>query len=129
MRDNFWAAAKATTSTKFREVMGAIRDISKPAYDWLEQLDPRQSAIHAMDPACKSEHITSNFVESFNAWVGEARFMAPISLLEHIRMKFTKLVYTRSVISQDWTRLLPPRVFMRLRGLSQRARFCKVQRC
>lgn len=37
-----------------------------------------------MDPFGKIEHITSNFMESFNGWLDQLRFMPPVKLLDKL---------------------------------------------
>ena len=52
------------------------------AYEWLNLIEVRSWAFHAMDKNVKCEHITSNFVESFNAWIDEERYvMGTVSFL------------------------------------------------
>ena len=57
--------------------MEKIRLDSEKAYQYLTQIDVRYWSLHAMDYRVKVKHITSNFVESFNAWIGEERYKPP----------------------------------------------------
>ncbi|KAL5581402.1 hypothetical protein UlMin_013844 [Ulmus minor] len=114
LRDLFWEAAKATTVAKFTQVMLSIRARNRAAAEWLELIEPKHWSFHAMDPNAKMEHITSNFVESFNAVVGATRYKPPVSLLETIRIKVMDLIYTRKVICERWTKTLPPRVSLKV---------------
>ena len=74
------------------------------------------------------EHITNNFVESFNAWIGEERYKPPISMLEHIRTKIMDLLFSRGPLTQNWTQHLPPDVLGRLKSLTRVSRHCEVIR-
>ena len=53
--------------------MHKIRGENVEVFEWLNVLDTRILAFHAIDTNSKCEHITSNFVESFNAWIDEER--------------------------------------------------------
>ena len=76
-----------------------IKKENQSAWEYLSLLEARNWAFHAMDPRVKCDHITSNFVESFNAWVGKERFKPPITMLEHIRSKIMALIFTRQQIT------------------------------
>ena len=91
--------------------MMRIRARKKDAFDWLELIELSHWSFHAMDPNVKMNHITSNFVESFNAVVRAARYKPPITLLEMIIMKIMDVIYTRKLICERWSKILPPRVF------------------
>ncbi|KAL5575748.1 hypothetical protein UlMin_017447 [Ulmus minor] len=95
LKDMFWEAANATNVYEFRLAMDKIRAENEAAYGWLTQLETRSWALHAMDSRVKCEHITSNFVESWNAWIGEERYKPPITMLENIRSKIMDLIYNR----------------------------------
>ena len=127
LRDLFWEAAKATTVAKFTQVMLTIRARNRAATEWLDLIEPKHWSFHAMDPNAKMEHITSNFVESFNAVVGAARYKPPISLLETIRIKVMDLIYTRKVICERWTKTLPPRVSLKVQKLEKLSRHAAVR--
>ncbi|KAL5564297.1 hypothetical protein UlMin_027461 [Ulmus minor] len=71
--DLFWEAAKAPNVQEFLTAMNKIRLENRTAFDWLTMLDSRSWAFHAMEVNVKCEHVTSNFVESFNAWIDEER--------------------------------------------------------
>ena len=71
--DLFWEAAKAPNVQEFLTAMNKIRLENRAAFDWLTMLDSRSWAFHAMEVNVKCEHVTSNFVESFNAWINEER--------------------------------------------------------
>ncbi|KAL5541808.1 hypothetical protein UlMin_009518 [Ulmus minor] len=92
LRDLFWEAAKAPNVYEFQLAIRKIKAESVDVFNWLDQLEVKTWAFHAMDPRVKCDHVTSNFVESFNAWVGKDRFKPPITLLESIRSKIMNLI-------------------------------------
>ena len=102
--DLSWDISKATTTSKFRQVMLNIRAKKRDAFDWLERIDATQWLFHAMDPKIKMEHITSYFVESFNVVVEAAMYKPSITLLETIRIKIMDIIYTRKMIFERWTK-------------------------
>ncbi|KAL7255743.1 hypothetical protein ACSBR1_009800 [Camellia fascicularis] len=70
LRGSFWAAARAYTQKDYNIAMRQIEEVSRPAYKWLNDLKPEVWARLTFDPRVKSDHITSNMVESFNNWIG-----------------------------------------------------------
>ena len=84
---------------EFQVAMNKIKNKSIEAYEWLDRLEVRTWAFQAMDPRVKCDHVTFNFVESFNSWVGEDRYKPPITILESIMSKIMNLIYTRQQIA------------------------------
>ena len=108
--------------------MRKIKVESVDAFNWLDQLEVKSWASHAMDPRVKCDHVTSNFVESFNAWMREDRFKLPITLLGSIRSKIMNLIYTRQQIAGRWNQYLTPNVSIRIRKLTTLSRHAEVRR-
>ena len=55
--------------------MNKIREESADAFEWLNLMEVTSWAFHVMDKNVKCEHIISNFVESFNAWIDEEMYV------------------------------------------------------
>ena len=125
----FWEAAKAPNVYEFQAAMKKIQTESKDAFEWLDQLEVRSWAFHAMDPRVKCDHVTSNFVESFNAWVGEDRYKPPITMLETIRSKILNLIYNRQQKAARWNQHLTPGVYAKVKHLIRVSRHAEVRRC
>ena len=98
------------------------------AFNLLDQLEVKTWAFHAMDQRVKCDHVTSNCIESFNAWVGKGRFKLPITLLESIRSKIMNLIYTRQQIAGRWNQYLTLDVSARIRNLTRLSRHVEVRR-
>lgn len=81
LRQIFWEAAKAGTEETFKKALSKIKDKNKAAYDYLAVLEPKTWSFYAMEPSAKVEHVTSNFVESFNKWIDELRYISLLSCL------------------------------------------------
>ncbi|KAK4360584.1 hypothetical protein RND71_019536 [Anisodus tanguticus] len=90
LRELFWTAVKAYNEQDFWQVMNEMKEISKPAYNWL-LYDCKESleswARYKFEEHVKNEHVTNNMTESFNDFVVEAREMLVLTLLEWIRRK------------------------------------------
>ena len=72
--------------------MSKIRVESGEAYKWLNLMEARTWAFHAMDKNAKCEHITSNFVESFNAWIDEERYVINLVYLSFYHCTIIKIM-------------------------------------
>ena len=75
--------------------MHKIKDDNVAVWQYFDVLEPMNWAFHVVDPRVKCDQITSNLVESFNAWIGEDRFKPPITMLEHIKTKIMDIIFTR----------------------------------
>ena len=128
LRELFWDAARAPNVHAFEHAMQKIRSTHVQAHAYLQLLEPASWAFHAMDSRVKCEHITSNFVESFNAWIADERSKPPISMLELVRTKIMELIYTRAQIASRWTKSITPDVLGRIKLLNRVARHARVLR-
>ena len=108
--------------------MEKLRAESQEAFHYLSHIDVRSWSLHAKDFRVKVEHITSNFIESFNAWIGEERYKPPITMLKHILTKIMDLLFSKNQIAQNWPQLLPLDALGRLKSLTRVSRHCEVIR-
>uniref|UniRef100_A0A803Q0P6 MULE transposase domain-containing protein n=1 Tax=Cannabis sativa TaxID=3483 RepID=A0A803Q0P6_CANSA len=81
--------------------------------DWLSDIDFKHWTMSKFDPNVKVEHLTNNFIESFNDWIEDHRYKAPIELLEGIRMQQTAMMYARKVTADRWEHKLTPKVHLK----------------
>ena len=65
--------------------MRTINDGKAP--DWLLSILLHQWARHAFNDDAKSDDITNNMTESFNAWLGKVRGLPIFRILDAIRQK------------------------------------------
>lgn len=70
-----------------------------------------------MEATCDGEHITSNFVQSFNVWMEKFRFMPLVKMLEKLRVKLMESIWVRKVITERWSHPLTPKVCYRIKKL------------
>ena len=128
LKEPFWEAAKAPNPFEFEATMRKIKDANVATWQYLALLKPKNGALHVMDPRVKCDHITSNFVESFNAWIREDRFKPPITMLEHIRSKIMEMIFTKNQIASKWDQQLNPDVYGKMKILERVSRHAEVIR-
>ncbi|KAF4384814.1 hypothetical protein G4B88_000210 [Cannabis sativa] len=84
----FWAAAETTNFDNFKHIMDRIKAFNKEAHEWLSNIDFNHWCMSKFDTNVKVEHLTNNFVESFNDWIDEHRYKPPIELLDaHLKVQ------------------------------------------
>lgn len=74
----------------------------------------------------KSEHVTSNMVESFNNWIGNVRGKPILTLLENIRLKLMNKLHKRFEEAASWQSLVTPNITKKLEEVVLQSRLCKV---
>ena len=126
LRQIFWEAAKTGTEEIFKKVLSKSKDKNKAAYDYSAVLEPKTWSFYAMEPSAKVEHVTSNFVESFNKLIDELRYMPLIKLLDHLRGRLMKVIWIRKVTAERWSNPLTPKVCYRIGKLEKNARYALV---
>ena len=126
LRNLFWDASGATNEAHFNRAMNMIREVNPDAHRWLTELDVHTWSLHAMDPSVKCEHITSNFVESFNAWLHDCKMKPYLSLFEHIRSQLMDMYYTRKAIAERCKTILTPEVISRISGIEKLSKHAEV---
>ncbi|XP_028093387.1 uncharacterized protein LOC114293509 isoform X2 [Camellia sinensis] len=126
LRGSFWAAARAYTQKDYNTAMRQIEEVSRPAYKWLNDLKPEVWARHTFDPRVKSDHITSNMVESFNNWIRNIRGKPVIIILESIRTKLMGKLHKRFEKAATWENLVTPTIRKKLDELVFKSRMCKI---
>ena len=129
LKDLFCEATRAPNASEFEVAMRKLKDENLTTWQYLTVLEPRNGAFHAMDPRVKCDHITSNFVENFNSWVGEDRFKPRITMLEHIRSMIMVLIFTRQQIASIWDHVLPLDVYGKIKLFERKSRHVEVIRC
>ncbi|KAF4386504.1 hypothetical protein G4B88_006760 [Cannabis sativa] len=120
--------AETRNFDNFKHIMEKIKEFNTEAHEWLSNIDFGHWTISKFDTEVKVEHITNNFVESFNDWIDDHRYKPPIELLEGIRMQHTSMMYARKVTAERWDFKLTPKVHHKIQELLKRARHARVTR-
>ncbi|XP_062101916.1 uncharacterized protein LOC133809265 [Humulus lupulus] len=124
----FWAAAETANFENFKRIMERIKEFNLEAHVWLSNIDFKHWTMSKFDPNVKVEHLTNNFVESFNDWIEDHRYKAPIELLEGIRIQQTTMMDARNATVDRWEHKLTPKVHVKVQELHKRERFALVTR-
>ncbi|XP_062100231.1 uncharacterized protein LOC133806114 [Humulus lupulus] len=124
----FSAAAETANFENFKRIMERIKEFNHEAHVWLRNIDFKHWTMSKFDPNVKVEHLTNNFIESFNDWIEDHRYKAPIELLEGIRMQQTTMMDARKATTDRWEHKLTPKFHVKVQELHKRARFALVTR-
>jgi hypothetical protein len=84
-KDELWATTRATNAMVFEHHMKVIEMMDDGAYKYLSDVPPSSWSRHALFTRSKSDMILINLVETFNAWVKDARDKPLLTMLEMIR--------------------------------------------
>ncbi|XP_028086309.1 uncharacterized protein LOC114287232 [Camellia sinensis] len=106
--------------------MGQMLELSSEAHSWLSKFPVEIWARHTFDHRVKSEHVTSNMVESFNNWIGTVRGKPILTLLENIRLKLMNKLHKRFEEAASWQSLVTPNIKKKLEDVVLQSRLCKV---
>ncbi|KAL3527811.1 hypothetical protein ACH5RR_012467 [Cinchona calisaya] len=102
LRNYFWQVAKSFNEIGYNHAMESIKAINIEAWRYLMKIPKTNWARHAFGEAVKCGHVTNNFTESFNAWVGDLRGKPILTLVEGLRRKFMKNMHKRRENSDDY---------------------------
>ena len=106
--------------------MERIKDINLDAWRYLANIHKFTWAGHAFSVEIKCDHVTNNFIESFNAWVGELRGKNILSLADGLRKKFMKKLHKRYQKVRRWTSTITPHVIAKLKEITAQSRRCEL---
>ncbi|KAH7860159.1 hypothetical protein Vadar_010052 [Vaccinium darrowii] len=126
MRKQFWKAARAYCRRDFNMAMDIIKEYSVDAHEYLSKLEPHEWSKHAFDDRVKSDHITNNFAESFNNWIGKLRNKPILTLLEGIRSKIMCRMQKRYQKALEWNTMATQNINKLMTDLTYASRTCKV---
>nr|XP_027103008.1 uncharacterized protein LOC113724288 [Coffea arabica] len=75
----------------------------------------------------KCDHVTNNFTESFNAWIGDLRGQPILTLVEGLRKKFMKKLHKRYQKACTWTSAILKNIIEKLKKVAIHSRRCSLQ--
>ena len=90
-----WQAAKGYDALGYNEAITSIKDMNVEAWRYLSKIPDACWTRHAYSTEMKCDHVTNNFTESFNAWVGDLRAKPILILADGLRKKFMKKLHKR----------------------------------
>ncbi|XP_062113269.1 uncharacterized protein LOC133824408 [Humulus lupulus] len=128
LRGMFWAAVKTTNLDNFKHIMVMIKQFNIEAHEWLSNIDFGHWTLSKFDTRAKVEHLTNNFVESFNDWIEEHRYKPPIELLEGLRIQHAEMLCTWKEVAERLEQKLTPSVHLKVNELLKKGQLAHVTR-
>ena len=110
LKQFFWRCTKLTTMPEFERHMANLKGFNIKAWEYLSNIPPKQWSRAAFDTISKSQVITNNMCEQFNAKIVAARGEPIISMLEEIRIYIMKKITTQRSLLERIRGPLCPRV-------------------
>ncbi|XP_027184198.1 uncharacterized protein LOC113782506 [Coffea eugenioides] len=126
LRSFFLKAAKSYDVVGYNEAMASIKDINREAWKYLDKIPRSSCCRHVFSPQLKCDHVTNNFIESFNNWVGDLRGKPILTLVDGLRRKFMKNLHKRYQKGCTLTANITPRIAEKLTEISQASRKCEM---
>ncbi|XP_027184204.1 uncharacterized protein LOC113782512 [Coffea eugenioides] len=118
LRSFFWKTAKSYDVVGYNEAIASIKGINREAWKYLDKI--------SRSSWCKCDHVTNNFIESFNNWVGDLRGKPILTLVDGLRRKFMKNLHKRYQKGCTLTANITPRIAKKLTEISQALRKCEM---
>jgi hypothetical protein len=84
-KDALWGAARAPNEIQFKYYLSVIRGMHGEAGEYIKKIDPKMWSRHAFRTTSCSDIVLNKTVESFNAWILEAREQPILTCFETIR--------------------------------------------
>ncbi|XP_071918934.1 uncharacterized protein [Coffea arabica] len=122
LRSFFWKAAKSYDVVGYNEAMVSIKDINITVWRCLDKIPRSSWCRHVFSSQLKCDHVTNNFTESFNDWVGDLRGKPILTLVDGLRRMFIKKLHKRYQKGCTLTANITPRIAEKLTEISQASR-------
>lgn len=126
LKNHFWRAVKAYNEHDFNLAMEDIKKESQSAYNYLMKEPLETWTRYGFYERCKSNHVTSNFCESFNHWVDAMRGRPILKMLEGISCKLMQRIQMRYENGCAWDGYVTPNIRKKLNFNLSKARICRV---
>ncbi|XP_027182476.1 uncharacterized protein LOC113780894 [Coffea eugenioides] len=123
----FWQAAKSYDAIGFTQAMQRIKVMNIEAWRYLSKIPVSTWARHAFSTDLKCDHVTNNFTESFNAWIGDLGCQPILTLVEGLRKNFMKKLHKRYQKACTWTSAIPKNIIEKLKKIVIHSRRCSLQ--
>ena len=103
MKRQFWKAAWSTFEEKFVDNMRQLGEVSSKNVTKDLMNNPPHTWVRAyFNCRCKSRVMDNNMVESFNAWILEARYMLIRTMSEFISKKTMNRLGMKGTLCEKW---------------------------
>jgi len=124
LRDEMWAAAKATTVADWKKHMKKISVINPDAHKVIEKMDPTTWARFAFSPRSKCNSLLNNMSESFNAFILENRDKPIITCMDMIRESLIVRMQEKRQALNGYKGRLCPNIQKKLKATKGLTRNC-----
>jgi hypothetical protein len=117
-----YQAARATTAAAVNDAMAKMQAIAPESVPWLLDHAAPEHWVEYYFPGRRYGHITSNIIESLNAWLLEARNKPILVMVEQIRQQLMQWFNQRRDVDQNTQGLLVSTAAAKIQSLMLRAR-------
>ncbi|XP_062089370.1 uncharacterized protein LOC133795917 [Humulus lupulus] len=128
LKQQLWAAAKATTIPEFQKRMRELRETSENAYNWLSLKTPSEWSRSHFSEMVKCDMLLNNLCESFNAAIVDARDKPIITLLEKIRYWLMSRFFNKRESLKKWIHPVGKRILQVVEKNKSIAKNCLTTR-
>ncbi|XP_027171584.1 uncharacterized protein LOC113771169 [Coffea eugenioides] len=122
----FCRAAKSFDIAGHNEAMANIKKLNIEAWRYLEKIPKTSWCRYTFNTGIKCDHVTNNYTESFNAWIGELRGKPISTLVEGLRKKFMKKTHKRYQKGCTLTTTVTLKMMDKLQKIGQASRQCQL---
>ncbi|GMI78131.1 hypothetical protein HRI_001482400 [Hibiscus trionum] len=123
-KDGLWKAVRATYDREYEDAMSEVKSLSRDAYDWLSEKDPRNWSKAFFPTTTKCDMLLNNVCESFNKFILETRTKPIITMLEAIKTKIMQRIAKKSDEADKWIGPLCPKIQKKLETSMQMSARC-----
>nr|XP_016440583.1 PREDICTED: uncharacterized protein LOC107766336 [Nicotiana tabacum] len=102
LKKALWAAAKATTRSKFNNCMEDILKLDPDAATWLNDKDPSEWSMSHFSSDAKCDTLLNNMCEVFNSMILDARDKPIVTLLEKLRYLLMARMLANREKAEKW---------------------------
>ena len=126
LRRFFRQEAKSYDLIWHNEAIERRKDINLDPWRYLANIPKSTWTRHTISSEIKCDHVTNNFIESFNAQVGELKGKIILALADRLRQKFIKKLHKRYQKGCTWTSTITPHVIANLKEIEAQSRKCEL---
>ncbi|KAL2928879.1 MutS protein-like protein 5 [Bienertia sinuspersici] len=126
MKIHFWKIAKAYNQADFNDAWDELNEINPEAALAFKRYNPKHFCRAFLDTCTKTDAITNNMAETFNAYIISARTKHIIYMFEDIRVALMQRLVKRRKEMEKCSSVLCPRIQARLEKEKEKASNCDV---
>ncbi|XP_021723216.1 uncharacterized protein LOC110690668 [Chenopodium quinoa] len=126
MKLQFWKIAKSYNEADYNEALEQLKKMDPEAALAFQRYNPNCFCRAFLNTSFKTDVITNNMAETFNAYIINAWTKHLIYMLEDIRVALMQRLVNKKKEMQKHTSILCPRVRARLEKEKEKAAYCDV---